>query len=188
MLYGRYNENGSKIGADPPVDEVWALRCRYNTMAKYRDLASFDRPHLDVGSGIDFARRDMPGAVTCDVDLDVDRFPYEDDTFKTVTSFEVLEHLYNPLYHVLEVRRVLHPEGRLYLTTPDDWSFIYRLEHFRLRKYAAHFHQFTEFDLRQLMARGGMKIVHLERFRRGGSGTLARLSKNLFFVICEPSH
>jgi SAM-dependent methyltransferase len=104
-----------------------------------------------------------------------------------VTSFEIIEHLYNPLHYLMEVGRVLRLDGVLYLTTPDDWSLIYRINHLRRRKYAPHFHQFTEFDLRQIMARAGFEIVRLERYTRGGSGTLARISMDNFFLVCRAS-
>jgi SAM-dependent methyltransferase len=181
--YGRYNLNGSKINADPPVDPEFGMRMGKRTIEKFLSFAPHPLPHLDVGCGIEFSRRYMPEAQTTTCDLDVKRFPHQSDTFKTITSFEVLEHLYNPLFHLAEIKRVLAPNGKLYLTTPNDWSLIYRIEHARGRKYAPHFHQFTEFDLRQIMARAGFSIIHLSKYRRGGSGTIARLSQNLFFVI-----
>jgi SAM-dependent methyltransferase len=39
-------------------------------------------------------------------------------SFATVTSFEVLEHLVNAGVFMTEVRRVLDPRGRIYLSTP----------------------------------------------------------------------
>lgn len=185
MIYGSFRADGSKINADPPIQEERALRMRRNTVEKFQSFSPHPLPHLDVGTGADFARRFMPHAQGLDVDLDVQKFPYKSKTFNTVTSFEILEHLYNPLFHLMEVRRVLSADGRLYLTTPDDWSLIYRLEHLRGRKYGPHFHQFTEFDLRQIMARAGLSVIHLSSFRRGGSGTIARISKNLFFLIAK---
>jgi SAM-dependent methyltransferase len=54
------------------------------------------------------------------VDAERQSFPYEDDTFDVVTCFEVLEHLkYSPIPMMKEIKRVLHPEGLLVLTTPN---------------------------------------------------------------------
>lgn len=184
-LYGGYNLNGSKIGADPDIPAELGLKMGGASVRWYLNNAPHRRPHLDIGSGIEFSRRFMPGAVSVDNDLDVDRFRFADDTFNTVTSFEVLEHLYNPLFHLMEVRRVMKGGGLLYLTTPNDWSLIHRAEHLLGRKYAPHFHQFIEFDLRQIMARAGFEIVSLEKSKRGGSGTISRLSKNLFLLMAR---
>ena len=54
------------------------------------------------------------------VDVERQRFPYEDNTFDLVTCFEVLEHLkYSPVPMMKEIKRVLKPEGHLILTTPN---------------------------------------------------------------------
>ncbi|MBL0061681.1 MAG: hypothetical protein IPP40_09435 [bacterium] len=74
------------------------------------------------------------------------------------------------------------PDGNLFLVTPNDYSLIYKVEHILSRKYRPHFHQFTERDLRDLFHRAGMRIVHLEKFYKSPSGTIARVSKNGFFM------
>ncbi len=50
----------------------------------------------------------------------VDTLPFENDTFEAVLLNEVLEHLlYPPTQLFNEIRRVMKPGGRLYLTTPN---------------------------------------------------------------------
>ena len=49
-----------------------------------------------------------------------DRFPYEDASFDVVLFCEILEHLLiDPVHALLEIRRVLKPNGLLILTTPN---------------------------------------------------------------------
>lgn len=186
--YGQFSKTGSKIGMEHGPDVEYNPARKLRTLEKFRELAGTPPalPHLDVGSGPDHARKYFDWEVTTsDVDLDTDRFDFADGMFRTISSFEVLEHLYNPLFHLMEVQRVLHPGGRFYCVTPNDYSLIYKAEHLLERKFAPHFHQFSEYDLQQITARAGLKIEHLEKFTRGPVGTLARISRNVFFMVCS---
>ncbi len=62
-------------------------------------------------------------AFTCPIDLfdaEHDRFPYPDEHFATVLCCEIIEHLVSdPMHMIAEVNRVLRPDGRLVLTTPN---------------------------------------------------------------------
>lgn len=49
------------------------------------------------------------------------RMPFEDDSFDTVILTEVLEHCPQPEITLAEVRRVLRPESKLFLTVPFLW-------------------------------------------------------------------
>jgi len=78
-----------------------------------------------IGIGPDgFYETNDPDELSCvcieQVDVERQRFPYEDNTFDLVTCFEVLEHLkYSPVPMLKEIKRVLKPEGHLILTTPN---------------------------------------------------------------------
>src|SRR5260370_8562705 len=51
--------------------------------------------------------------------VSVDPLPFPNQSFTAVLLNEVLEHLvYSPVLLLKEIRRVLMPGGRLYLTTP----------------------------------------------------------------------
>jgi SAM-dependent methyltransferase len=47
------------------------------------------------------------------------RLPFADDSFDTVLSFQVFEHVTNVDHYLGEIRRVLAPGGTLILVTPD---------------------------------------------------------------------
>ena len=96
-------------------------------------------------------------------------FPFENTTadldlallegsFGVVTAFEVLEHLYNPLHALLEIRKVLHGDGaRLFVSMP-------------LRKPAFlaspdHFHEMSRRSALSLFARAGFSVLRSEEFR-----------------------
>ncbi len=82
-----------------------------------------------------------------------------DGSYQLVTAFEVLEHLYNPLHFLLEVRRVLAPGGlsRLFVSTPA-WKPP-------LLQSPDHFHEMSRRSLESLFQRAGFTTVRRAGFR-----------------------
>ena len=115
-------------------------------------------------------------------DLNYNLKGIKSDAFNVITHLEVIEHLMNPLLCMEECYRMLKPNGRLYLTTPNDYSLIYKLEHLLSRKYEPHFHQFSRSDLLWLLTTAGFKSVTVRTFKRSNTGYIARWCKNSFFV------
>lgn len=109
-------------------------------------------------------------------------YPHFDHLFDTITHLEVIEHILNPLTCMMECYRMLKPRGILYLTTPNDYSLIYKLEHLLSRKYKPHFHQFNERELRWLLESAGFKDIKINTFKRSNTGYIARFCNNSFFV------
>ena len=72
---------------------------------------------------------------------DAESLPFRDETFDAVVATEVLEHLDAPNRLFREVRRVLRPDGRFVLTTPNREALPYRVLHLfpdsTVRKWAA---------------------------------------------------
>ncbi|MBK8127663.1 MAG: methyltransferase domain-containing protein [bacterium] len=191
-----YDDNrqlDSRIGADDTLYDP-GNKARTERLMKmlnaYWEKYPLRERWLDVGSGESYMRdvlRDRTGLKieVSEADLDVDRYDYPDNSFHTLTHFEVLEHLFNPLFHVLEMKRIMAPGANLFLVTPNDYSLIYKVEHILSRKYRPHFHQFNERDLRDLFQRAGLKIVHLQTFYKSPTGTIARISQNGFFLHAQ---
>lgn len=65
---------------------------------------------------------------------DIHQLPFSDSSFDTVISCETVEHVSAPLTALRELRRVLRPGGRLFLTAPNYLGSygLYR-GYFRLR-------------------------------------------------------
>ncbi|MEM4216731.1 MAG: class I SAM-dependent methyltransferase [Candidatus Methanomethylicaceae archaeon] len=60
--------------------------------------------------------------------LESDVYPYEDDFFDAVTSFDVIEHLPgSPRHYLMEIYRVLKPGGVFFLSTPNVASLANRV-------------------------------------------------------------
>ncbi|MCJ8330172.1 MAG: class I SAM-dependent methyltransferase [Lentisphaeria bacterium] len=53
---------------------------------------------------------------------EVGPLPFDDDHFETVFMLDVIEHLSNPVAIINDIKRVLKPNGILFLTTPE-WNF-----------------------------------------------------------------
>lgn len=60
-------------------------------------------------------------------DLNSSTIPYEQDFFDYVALVEALEHLENPHQVIRAIRRILKPEGKLILTTPNILSLWSRI-------------------------------------------------------------
>lgn len=179
------------INADTNLYTIRDIKRVNRTYREFRlnfiDEGLLIEPWLDVGAGESYMRELLAKETgkkihDSDIDLDLQRYEIEDEYFMTITSFEVLEHLFNPLFHLLELRRLLSSEGNLYLTTPNDYSLIYKLEHILSRKYRPHFHQFCERDIRDILTRAGFEIVRLKKVFRSSTGTIARVSRNGFSI------
>ena len=76
--------------------------------------------------------------------------PFEDGSFDTVLSFQVLEHIPDPTVYLSEIRRVLAPEGCLVLATPDRSTRLLPLQRPWNRW---HVHEYGAGELGKLLSR-----------------------------------
>lgn len=75
---------------------------------------------LDISSeAIQYAKENWAASNIDFVVGDSMNLPFPDDTFDVVASFEVFEHLADWRKFLSEVRRVLKPEGLIYISTPN---------------------------------------------------------------------
>lgn len=85
-------------------------------------------------------------------------------TFDVVCLVDVLEHVTDPLALLEQASRVLAPDGRLLVVTPDVKSLAARLLgarwwHFRI----AHVGYFSARTLRDALRRAGLELVRMQR-------------------------
>lgn len=99
------------------------------------------------------------------------RFPFPDQTFEAVVSFQVIEHIVDDAGYLLELNRILKVEGRLILTTPNR---LYRLNPGQKPWNRFHVREYEPEQLRLLLSRhfeesrvlGVMGTEEINRFER----------------------
>ena len=92
-------------------------------------------------------------------DLEKDRIPFEDNYFDFIFSKSVIEHIYNTENFMKEAYRVLKPNGKIVIMTPDYES--------RYRDFFEHFEHVKPFTLKSLwhcLEYFGFRNVKVEKF------------------------
>lgn len=113
------------------------------------------------------------------------RLPYEDNQFDAVLCWETMEHFnFNPAPFVQELRRILKPGGRAYITVPNlvkldkrvrvvagKSATTYIQDYIRTagqKYYGFHWREYTLAEIKELFAKSGFKIhraSHLHTFQ-----------------------
>lgn len=121
------------------------------------------------------------GVVGVCADLNRGALPYRSGAFDRATCLEVIEHVVDPLQLLRELHRVLRPDGRLILTTPNIRyvrnvaRLVWRGEfpHTTTDTFVwggGHLHYFTRRDLGGLLVRAGFEpprfLVNARQFER----------------------
>jgi 2-polyprenyl-3-methyl-5-hydroxy-6-metoxy-1,4-benzoquinol methylase len=88
---------------------------------------------------------------------------YEPGSFDAVTSFEVLEHLVEPLRELQHFAALLRPGGQLYLTTPNFNSVSRRLTGaaWNIIAYPEHLNYFTPRTLARALRTAGFARIRI---------------------------
>jgi SAM-dependent methyltransferase len=82
-----------------------------------------------------------------------DPLPFQDGSFDTVLSTQVLEHVPEPAAYLSDLARVLTPGGYLLLTCPASYM---------LHEEPHDFFRFTSHGLRHLLKKAGLTVVRLD--------------------------
>lgn len=102
------------------VEALWLLRARPATRVH---CVSYEGMELHLGDeGIAMGRgpEGNSSITIAKADVEHDSLPMEDNSCDVITCFECIEHLRTTPRHMLdEIRRVLKPNGKLLMTTPN---------------------------------------------------------------------
>jgi len=144
---------------------------------------------LDVGeeSPLTLKMRSMGYDVdNTDGDLDIN-FTAPRNNYFTIVFSHVIEHLFNPLYCLSELRKLLHENGKLIIAMP--WCSVGLKIGFSKIQY----HEIDEYRMRKLLRRAGFEIENITYYKRprgriSGIRPLikALMSKNVVY-ICKKS-
>ena len=113
---------------------------------------------LDIGDRTPFTEKlelffDCPFDNT-KIDLDKEHLTGEYDI---ITAFEIIEHLFNPLHFLIEIRSVLKDVGTVYLSTPKGKPYFLWSDD--------HFHEMGYDRLNSLIDRAGFRIIRKDEIR-----------------------
>jgi SAM-dependent methyltransferase len=111
--------------------------------------------------------------------------PFDDDRFDLAISFQVVEHVRDPVRFLTEARRVVRPGGAVLVTTPNR---NHRLEEGERPWNRYHVREFSPSELRELMdavfdtveifgIHGSPRMETIERARVSKARRLARLDR-----------
>ena len=83
-------------------------------------------------------------------------------SFDVVTMFHVLEHIIHPHVELLEIKRILKPNGLLVIEVPKASHYLYRLfKGLKICYPPEHYYYFTPDTIEKLLHKSGFKIVKI---------------------------
>jgi len=134
------------------------------------------RPYVDEYVGVEnVATFELTHAASRaagpDLTYDGNRLPFEDKTFDTVISIQVLEHTPRPAELIAEMARVLTDDGLLILSVPFSY---------RLHEEPHDYYRYTPHAMRELCGRFGLSVQ--EVLARGGLFTVMGHQINTFLA------
>ncbi|MGE5457135.1 MAG: class I SAM-dependent methyltransferase [Methanococcaceae archaeon] len=106
------------------------------------------------------------------------RLPFKGESFDAVVSFQVMEHLPEPLEFLKEIRRVLKTGGHVLLTTPFMWG-----EHSE----PYDFFRYTRYGLKYLSEKAGLSVISISPDTKYWSTAVLRFNYYLWrFAVKFP--
>jgi SAM-dependent methyltransferase len=103
--------------------------------------------------GLELQGKDKITTDDCIVYYSGDKFPFLDDYFDSVVSFEVFEHLTNPINALDEIYRVVKKNGYVIITTP----FLYPLH-----EIPYDYRRLTKYELSRLLEAHSFELVKIQ--------------------------
>lgn len=99
--------------------------CGVGTISLELQGRGFNVHGLDFSSiAVEKARERGVTADICDVDKD--GLPFNDDSFDVVWAGDVVEHVFDPVFLLREMRRVIKPSGKILIKVPNDTHLLRR--------------------------------------------------------------
>ncbi len=142
------------------------------------DVGAGDAPYRELFTHVEYVTADWEHSLhedlpAMDIQAPADDLPLDDESFHAVLLTQVLEHVPDPPRVLSELRRVLRPGGRLYLSAPLVWE---------LHELPFDFYRYTSVGLEHLLHAAGFEEVSVEP-RNDCFSTLAQLMRNMSHVM-----
>ena len=139
--------------ANKPVTKI-----RWEKTLEFMGSRKNIKSALDIGDRTDLTEmmEDKYGVKFDNTQGDLDKIELKGN-YDLVTSFEVLEHLFNPLFNLVQIKNILNTNGRLILSTP--------LAKPRMLWSEEHFHEMSKNSIQALFEAAGLKVLRENYFR-----------------------
>ena len=124
------------------VLDAGAGECRFRPQFAHTRYFAID--HGKGDPNWDYSHLDVVGAL--------EALPFSSAVFDGLLNIVVLEHVEKPESVLQEMARVLKPRGRIFLVAPLCWE---------LHQIPEDYFRFTEYGLRSLLARAGLRVESL---------------------------
>lgn len=121
----------------------------------HKPYAHILAPYIEQYVGLDMT--DSPGGHDADIIGSTLALPFDDQSFDTIVSTQVIEHVTDPQQMLREIARVLRPGGIVLITAPFAWP---------LHEKPHDFQRFTRYGLEHLATTAGLTVEHITE--RGG--------------------
>jgi ubiquinone/menaquinone biosynthesis C-methylase UbiE len=156
---------------------------------------------LNVGCGeetygTDFIDRYPSRAEVKKCDINKERLPYPNNSFDIVYSKNVFEHLYNKVFALKEMKRVLKKNGKLILITDNASCFVFSLDNtahlgqyekdHRDRPKDTHYSIFTSLHLENYFRLIGIKVENIKYENDTKNTSIAtKIAKNILKFLLK---
>ena len=147
-LFEKRDLQGAKTELEQAVKEDPGLLDAHKSLAHVDEYLGIEREGTFESTAANLARS-RPDCL-----YEGDRLPFNDGSFDTVLSIQVLEHTPDPRKLIAEMARVLNKGGTLILAAPFS---------FRLHEEPYDYFRYTPHGLRQLCNEAGLVIEHVEQ-------------------------
>lgn len=134
---------------------------KYLLTGKMMDFGCGSKPyqslftHVSEYIGVDYESASQSHS---DEDIDVyydgSKIPFAENTFDSILSTEVFEHVFNLDVVLNELHRVLKPSGKMLFTCPFVWN---------LHEIPIDYARYTPFALTYLLEKNGFKIITIDK-------------------------
>ena len=119
--------------------------------------------------------------------LPLEKNHFSDKAFDIVLASHVIEHLTDPFGFAREVRRILKPKGRFFVTTPNISGFQARIFDSRWRSAIFdHLYLFSAKTLRALLEKAGFTVERTRTWGGLAEGTAPVPVKRIFDKLAKP--
>lgn len=146
-----HNTEEELYNFDSPFNKNFTNRMQKT--AKFMNEADVPKPIYDLGTKNPlrehlrkfFEIHEFPD----NLDYDFDKLG-EEKTIGTICCFEILEHLFNPLFHLIEMKRAIRDDGRIYISVPFQYKYLWDFRHY---------HEIDNMRLGWLFDKAGLEVV-----------------------------